>query len=216
MAFRRKSASPIAARRRSNRNAAWKTVRRSFETLESRLPLTVPLGAQPLDTGEFMLGDIAVTVVFFESDGSIDQNQEDWNEAHRNSVKANIEEGLDWWGDTLALQNSVHELNFVIDYQYADNPVPIGIEPINHVATDFTIWSEAFLNHAGANIDGPIDDDIRRFNHQQRLSHGTDWAFTIFVVNAENDSDGLFAPGSVRGAFSIAGGAFMADRKSVV
>ncbi|MEW4562725.1 hypothetical protein AB1K70_09375 [Bremerella sp. JC770] len=179
--------------------------------MESRLALSaVPLNAQPLDTGEFMLGDVSVTVVFFESDGSEDANTEDWNAAHAGEVKARIEEGLQWWVDTLALQSSVHELNFEIDYTYADNPIPIGIEPISRVATDLDIWVGEFLDHVGAERTDHIDDDVRLFNHSQRVANDTNWTFTLFVINAENDTDGFFAPGSVRGAFSIAGGAFMA------
>ncbi len=183
-----------------------------IERLESRLALSsVPLNAQPLDTGEFMLGDVSVTVVFFESDGSVDANTENWNPTHRNEVKQRIEEGLQWWVDTLALQSSVHELNFEIDYTHADNPVPIGIEPITHVANDFPLWVGEFLDYVGAERTDKIDNDVRMFNHSQRVANDTNWAFTIFVINAENDTDEFFpANSSVRGAFSIAGGSFIA------
>jgi len=208
----RSSSKRRSAHRGVNTRAA-RSARRGgkIEQLESRLALSaVPLNAQPLDTGEFMLGDVSVTVVFFESDGSEDASTEDWNTAHANEVKTRIEEGLQWWVDTLALQSSVHELNFEIDYTYADNPVPIGIEPISRVATDLDIWVGEFLDHVGAERTDHIDDDVRLYNHSQRVANDTNWAFTLFVVNAENDTDGFFEPGSVRGAFSIAGGAFMA------
>ncbi|MEX1041886.1 MAG: hypothetical protein WDZ51_14700 [Pirellulaceae bacterium] len=186
-----------------------------FERLESRLPLSaVPFGAGPLDTGEFMLGDVGVNVVFFESDGSIDTDTETWTESERQKVKQNIEEGLEWWVDMLALQDTIHHLNFVIDYTYADNPVPTGYEPINNVASDFPLWVGDFLDYVGIERSGDsqsqVADDVRRFNHQQRVEADTNWAFTIFVANAENHQDGYFPPGSVRGAFSIAGGSFFA------
>ena len=51
-----------------------------FEQLEPRMLLTgLPYGAVGPDTGEYMLGDVLVTVVFFESDGSLDASSEDWN-----------------------------------------------------------------------------------------------------------------------------------------
>ncbi|RCS42137.1 hypothetical protein DTL42_20110 [Bremerella cremea] len=182
-----------------------------MEQLEARLPLSsVPWGAQDLDTGEFMLGDVAVSVVFFESTGSGINNTENWTESHRSEVKQRIEEAMQWWEDMLAQESSVHQLNFDIDYTYADNPVPIGMEPISQAATSFETWAGTFLDYVGADRTNEIDNDVRRFNNQQRIDHNANWAFTIFVINAENDSDGLFAPGSVRGAFSIAGGAFMA------
>ncbi|MHC2066932.1 hypothetical protein ACYFX5_05645 [Bremerella sp. T1] len=203
--------------RRSTQRGATKRRRcparrtRNIERLESRLALSaVPLNAQPLDTGEFMLGDVLVSVVFFESNGTVDANTENWNTAHANQVKQNIEEGLQWWEDTLALQTDVHDLDFQIDYTYADAPISIGIEPITRVATDFEIWVGAFLDSVGAERTGEIDNDVRLFNHSQRVAHGANWAFTIFVINAQNDTNGFFADGSVQGAFSIAGGAFMA------
>ncbi|PQO40870.1 hypothetical protein C5Y97_04640 [Blastopirellula marina] len=156
-----------------------------------------------------MLGDVTVSVVFFESNGTGTNNTENWTETHRNEVKQRIEEAMQWWEDMLAAQSSVQELNFDIDYTYADNPVPIGVEPISQAATSFDTWVGTFLDYAGADRTDEIDNDVRRFNNQQRTDHDTNWAFTIFVINAENDSDGLFAPGSLRGAFSIAGGAFM-------
>lgn len=182
-----------------------------IEQLESRLALSsVPLNAQPLDTGEFMLGDVSVTVVFFESDGTVDANTENWNTTHTNEVKQRIEEGLQWWVDTLALQSSVHELNFEIDYTHADTPIQIGIEPISRVATDLEIWVGEFLDFVGAERTDKIDNDVRLFNHSQRVDNNTNWAFTLFVLNAQNDSDGLFPAGSVRGGFSLAGGSFLA------
>ena len=43
----------------------------------------------------------------------------------------------------------------------------------------------------------------------QRLKHQTDWAYTIFVVDSSNDSDGVFPRGSAfTGAFAFAGGLF--------
>ncbi|MFN3153338.1 dockerin type I domain-containing protein [Bremerella sp.] len=208
----RSSSHRRSARRGAKTRAARPTRRmQRIERLESRLALSsVPLNAQPLDTGEFMLGDVSVTVVFFESDGSVDPNTENWNTTHANEVKQRIEEGLQWWVDTLALQSSVHELNFEIDYTYADNPIQIGIEPITRVATDLDIWVGEFLDHVGAERSEAIDNDVRLFNHSQRVANETDWAFTIFVINAQNDANGLFAPGSVQGAFSIAGGSFIA------
>lgn len=208
---------PTSSRRSANRPGGRKQARRpqrrvaKLEQLESRLAFSsVPWGAEDLDTGEFMLGDVTVSVVFFESTGTGSNNTENWTETHRSEVKQRIEDAMQWWEDTLAIQSSVHQLNFDIDYTYADNPVPIGMEPISQAATAFETWVGTFLDYVGADRTNEIDNDVRRYNNQQRIDHGTNWAFTIFVINAQNDADGLFAPGSIRGAFSIAGGAFMA------
>ena len=78
-----------------------------LEQLEPRMLLTsLPYGAVAQDTGEYMLGDAVATVVFFESDGSIDENLENWTpllrDGHGNvvfdsfghTISANGEENL--------------------------------------------------------------------------------------------------------------------------
>ena len=48
--------------------------RSGLESLEARRLLTgLPFGAAADDTGEYMLGDVLVTAVLLESDGSLDE-----------------------------------------------------------------------------------------------------------------------------------------------
>jgi hypothetical protein len=180
----------------------------ALEQLEPRTLLAgLPLGAMPQDTGEYMLGDVAVSLVLMESTGA--ESSEDWTSDSIDAVKTKIRQALDWWEDTLAARNTVHTLQFQIDEQYADNPVPTGIEPIAHISNDYTIWVNDFLDHVNGNSLEDISTDMRLFNHQQRTASDGDWGFTIFVVNDENDSDGLFASGgSFRKAFAFAGGRY--------
>ena len=50
-----------------------------LESLEHRrLLAAVPMGATLQDTGEFLLGSVAVTPVLFESNGATDQESQDW------------------------------------------------------------------------------------------------------------------------------------------
>jgi hypothetical protein len=199
----RRRSRPIVHRDRRSAN------RLRVEQLESRqLLAALPFGAQQDDTGEFMLGDVYVTVVGFESNGTRDANTENWNEAYRNRVKANVESGLQWWVDTLAEVTDKHQLRFQVDYTYLDTPVATGFEPISRSSADFQFWIYDFLNLVGHNQSGNFSSDIRAFNHAQRLANQTHWAFTIFVVNDQNDPDGRFAPGSFDRAFAYAGGRF--------
>ena len=182
--------------------------RLKLEQLEVRKVFAVePFGAFEEDTGEFMLGRVAVTPVFLESNGQIDPNTENWTQAHISEVLAKIEEGLQWWVDTLATFQSVHELEFVIDPVYAETPVQTAYEPISRVSNDFSFWVQEFLTGQGYN--GNIQTGIRAFNHSQREKLNTDWSFTIFVVPSVNDVDGQFANGgSFLKAFAFAGGLF--------
>ena len=94
--------------------------------MEPRTLLTgLPFGAVGQDTAEYMLGNVVATVVFFESDGSLDPSTQNWNALVRDQngkpvldanddtisasgpnyielTKDSVVEGLEWWEDTLA------------------------------------------------------------------------------------------------------------------
>ena len=181
------------------------------EALESRrLMAGLPFGALPQDTGEFMLGKVAVTPVFLESNGQFDPSTENWTPALIQSTLQTVQTGLDWWVDLLAAQQSVHTLEFSLDTTYATSPAASRYEPINRVSNDYTLWAQEFLVGVGFGTSGNLEADMRAFNHAQRLKLGTDWAFTMFVINSNNDSDGQFpSGGSFLRAFAFAGGLFM-------
>lgn len=181
-----------------------------LEALESRqLFASLPFGAQPGDTGEYMLGRVAVTPVFLESDGTRDLNQYDWSPSVIQEVMSNLEEGLQWWVDLLRTKSTVHELEWIIDDQFARDPVETGYEPISRVSNDFRFWVREFLDGQGYSSAGSIDADMRLFNNAQRQRLGTDWSFTIFVVNSHFDPDGNFASGGTFSrAFAFAGGLY--------
>ncbi len=134
-------------RRKRSRFAAGRSSRRpQFETLETRQMLSgLPYGANEQDTGEFMLGDVVVTVVLFESDGSKDPNLENWNTLARDAqgnvlfgadgrtistdgpnriedLKDSVREGLAWWEDTLANFGS-----------WQDTPTPAPVHSLNFI-----------------------------------------------------------------------------------
>lgn len=189
----------------------------ALERLEDRLPLTLPLGALPSDTGEFMLGDVYVNVVAMESDGTIDPSTEDWTPSDLAAVKQKVQDGVNWWNDLLAAEfpnvpSSV--LNFQFDFTYFDNPVATPYEPIALESQQFTDWMPSFFNAAipggsTGNTPNDIFNDIKTFNHQQRVAHDADFSYTIFVINDKNDNDHSFKTGGqLPGAFSYAGGQF--------
>ncbi|MCL4201297.1 MAG: dockerin type I repeat-containing protein [Pirellulaceae bacterium] len=224
---RKKRGGRLDARTRAGRCAAL-----GVERLEDRRLLTsVPYGALPVDTGEFMLGDVLVTVVLMESSdqiSSVNPNTENWRPETIGAAKSKVVEGMQWWEQTLATQfpNNTAPLKFHFDFTYADAPVVTNFEPIANPSTYFadhfdpvtaTVrqgWIKDFLNLVGHNTTGDFSRDIRAFNHQQRLAHATEWAFTVFVVNDENDAEenngeGMFAPGGFSKAFAYAGGQFL-------
>jgi hypothetical protein len=185
--------------------------RLAVENLESRnLFAGLPYGAMPDDTGEFMLGRVAVTHVLLESNGTQDASTENWTASQINDAKDKLSTGVNWWKDVLATKSSVHDLDFIVDNEFADTPVATRYEPISRVSNDYSLWVSEFLSARGFNQSANLETNMRAFNHAQRLKLNTDWAFTVFTVNSQADADGQFQTGgSFRRAFSFAGGLFM-------
>ncbi len=168
-----------------------------------------PFGATLSDTTEYMMGDVWVTVVLLESDGSIDAQTENWTDTEINQVKSEIQEGLQWWEDTLLqapVVDPLHDLNFHIDFTYADSPVETGYEPINRPQSNEGLWIDSFLNQVGYNSGSSYYTDMRRWDHDQRIDHNAHWAYTIFVVDSSADADGKFTGGHF--AYAYLGGPF--------
>ena len=182
----------------------------AIESLESRRVMaTLPYGAEFDDTGEFLLGRVAVTPVFLESNGRIDPNTENWTAAQVTQVLTNIQTGLNWWSQLLATKRSVHTLDFIIDTTYTSKITPSPYEPISRKSNDHTLWISKFLSDEGFSGGASLNDNVRAFNNVQREKLDTDWSFTIFVANSQNDGDGSFAPGGFfTRAFAFAGGLF--------
>lgn len=171
--------------------------------------LTTPYGALPDDNGEFMLGKVAVTPVFLESDGSIMTESHDWTESQITATKAKLEAAADWWVETLANYTSVHSLEFVFDFTYADNPVDTGYEPIDGSSDAYTNWVNDFLDEAGFNSFAGTHDDVKTFNNAQREALGADWAFTLFIADSDENSTGEFASGTFTLAFAYSTSKFI-------
>lgn len=194
-----------------------KTRKPRFESLAARdLFANVPLGATANDTAEFMLGDVTVNVVLLESNGQIDANTENWTTSQINEVKQRIQQGMQWWVDSLHNFSPNSYLNFNFDFTYADNPLQVPYEAIARPSDDYPLWVDEFLDEVGYLSNGSLSDDIRAFNHSQRVAKDSNWSFTIFVVNNANDADKQFnTSGSFLRSFAFAGGQFFvmpADR----
>ena len=154
-----------------------------------------PYGANYHDNSEYMIGDVYVTVVLLESDGSIDAETEDWSAGRINNVKSEIQEGLTWWETTFAGQGSDHWLDFTIDWTYADAPLNTGYEPITRSSSDDWLWVNDFLSAAGYATGSNRYDTLNKldsFNDGQRVNQHTEWAYTIFVADSLNDSNNMF------------------------
>jgi len=190
--------STATGRRRLERDA---TIGTRLEPLEPRCMLSAsagvagaPEGAGTYDNSLYLLGDVAVNLVLLESNGAIDASTEDWTQSEIDKVVDQVNQGLQWWEDMLDLQGVVHDLNFILDTTYALNPFETSYEPIQHDSwRDEQQWIGEFLTHAGHSTSKY--SGTHQFNHATREAAGTDWAFTIYIVDSSADSDGKFADG---------------------
>lgn len=182
-----------------------------LEKLEPRHLLSaLPLGATTEDTGEFLLGRVAVVPVLFESTGQSDPSTEDWTAAQIDAAIEKVRTGVQWWADTLDTLGTVHTLEFVVDDTFARNPFPTPYEPINRTSQESPLYITPFLRAQGIEQAASLEDAVRQFNNTARNRLQTDWAFTVFLVHSAADADGAFAPGSEFNiAFAFAGGLYV-------
>ncbi len=173
-----------------------------------------PMGRGPNDTSEFMLGNVAITIILPESDGSIDAETEDWtNQDTANGIadrpqkiKNEIINGLNWW----VLRESEERppaslLSFTFDPSSPRTRVT-GYEPITRSSMDEPLWVSQIFTEMGYTT-GTAWQKVRQFDLDQISDLGTDWAVTIFVCDSLNDWNGQFTDGAF--AYAYLGGPWL-------
>ena len=161
--------------------------------------VTLPdFGSTDQKTSEMMLGKVAVGIVLFESDGSLDEPTEDWTAEEIALVHSEIEAAGVWWVEREPEAN----LSFVFEWHLEET----SYEPISHDHGDQGLWINEVMNRWGYNDFGYITN-VRNYNVDLLERYGADRAFTIFVVDSSNDPDHRFSDGYF--AFAFLGGPSM-------
>ena len=153
------------------------------------------------ETSEYMIGDVAVGIIFLESNGVVDTNSENWDTTRENKVLSEIKAGLNWW----AAREPEAKLTFTYDIHYK---VPTGYEPISRPQNDESFWIPDAMTYLGYTGYPSYFDNVRDYNNAIRAKYNTDWAYTIFVVDSKNDTngkllDGYFAYAYLGGPFTV-------------
>lgn len=157
------------------------------------------------DTSEYLIGDVAVGIIFLESNGSIDIDKEDWTGTEESNVISEIQAGLNWW----AAREPKAKLTFTYDIHYQ---VPTPYEPINRPADPSgangeSLWVADAMSNLSYTKFPSYFDNVYGYDNSIRKLADADWAFTIFVVDSSKDPDGLFADGYF--AYAYLGGPFV-------
>ena len=151
------------------------------------------------ETSEYLIGSVAVGIVFLESNGVVDSSTETWTTARESQVVSEINSGLQW----LANSNLDADVGFAFRI---NRSVPTRYEPINRPSSDEGLWiSDAmnYLGYPGVSYSTQVTDYV----NELRGDLDTDWAFAIFMVDSYYDSDGEFTDGLF--AYAQSGGPFL-------
>ncbi len=157
------------------------------------------------ETSEYMIGDVAVSVILVESNGSHEAQTENWNSTEESNVEREINDALKWW--VARANESNISLNFNVDYL----KVETGYEPIEHKSLTskqgegMWLWIDEVMHNLG--MKGTGFAPVEEYDNHLREQKKTDWAYVMFVVDSSNDDDGMFSDDHF--AFAYLGGPFL-------
>jgi len=168
------------------------------------------------DLSEYMIGTIALGVIFLESDGSIDPSTEDWTQAEKDAALGSqgVGGGQLKWSSWFSNENLFFHTYFVY---WEVNTVEISYEPIIHPSgvTDDT-YEKLYVAEAMGKLGYTTGDwmqRVRDYSNYLRDTietlpgyYGTNWAFVVFLVDNSNDADLMFSDGYH--AYAYLGGPF--------
>jgi hypothetical protein len=184
-------------------------------------PLTAARGGAPVSSrglpkatepAAYAAGSVAVSIIFTESNGARETDREDWSDAdpsnpgdRRSAVTDRIMTALAWW----AAQQQNDGLVFVLPASGspgATRTVSTGYEPVRHAGVADAVWRHPLMKSLGYPAE---PDDVpppeAEYDDAVRSAAGTDWAFTIYVVDSLHDSDGAFSDGLFAYTFALYG-----------
>ena len=151
-----------------------------------------PFGAGPNDTSAYMAGEIYVNVVLFESNGKIDPDTENWTKAEIEKVVGHIKNACSWWEEMWKRKKFVGTLHFTLGLENAETPFQTSYEPITHSAfREDRLWICEYLNSLG--YSGDKNRMLYQYTGDLIARHDADFAFSVFVVKADNDRDHYFS-----------------------
>jgi hypothetical protein len=167
-----------------------------------------PLSAPASQTSSYMAGRIAVSVVFVESTLMVgncpvtEVHTEDWTAAEQTQVMAEIAEGAAFW---TSRANRPQILTFTLENRGTRGT---SCEPISRSSADTSLWVADALSGLGfPTSPSATFSTARSYANSRRAALGTDWAYTVFVVDSSADPDGKFTNNQF--AFAYLNGPYM-------
>src|SRR3989304_5894881 len=150
-----------------------------------------------------MIGRIAVGIIIPESNGPL----YNWTDAEIDESVAGIRDAMAWW----ASQEPDAGLEFAYEIH---TRVPTSYEPIEMSPSDYYLWASEAMSYLGYS---PTDlyMSVLAYDNDLRDRLGTDWSFTIFLVDSDpNNHFGNFLGSTLYEFAFIAGPFFVMSRRS--
>jgi len=154
-------------------------------------PKGLPFGARWRDTSEFMIGRVAVSILFPESDGSTDPDRYDWTPALRDSVVRAAVRGLAKWTSFATLRGV--PLTFALEVHPA---LATRYEPIDRTVAEEDNWIQDVLSgYLGFRSDVLTLAYDAANGARSRL--GASWGVLMFAVQDDSSATGQFPDGFI-------------------
>ena len=146
-----------------------------------------------------MKGSVSCGVFFVESNGGSDPNTYTWTLANRTDLKNQILDAFSIWSYT-ASQNAVSVTFTPVWYEAPSTVINQPYEPILHPSTDDGLWITSILANLGYNS-GDKFIVCSDYNWDLRITNGTNWAYTAFVINNPSPAATGFTDGKTSYAY---------------
>ena len=167
------------------------SARSAGSAIQAGLPSGMFYGTRWDDTSEFMIGRVALPLLFPESDGSTDPNHFDWTPALRDSVVRSAVRGLLKWS-LLAAGRGI-PLTYLLEVR---SGLATRYEPIDRSIAQETFWIEdALVPLVGYR--GDATEMAYEFVNGARARLGAQWGGILFAVQNDTSSTGTFPDGFI-------------------
>jgi archaellin len=150
------------------------------------------------ETSELLIGKVAVSIVFVESNGAVQPSTEDWTRDRQERVLQAITNGFNWW--------RAREPRAGIEFAYdVQRSALTGYEPINNAVGNQILWVPGVLDTIGAPAGANITERARRYDNALRDRMNAHWGILLIVIDSKNDADDAFPGGAESGVAYVNG-----------
>jgi hypothetical protein len=153
-----------------------------------------------------MMGTVATTLIFVESDGSgTDPDTYTWTDQHVQDFVAGANTGMAWWSAQARNYNDCWVAFFVRYVPPTDPRCQQWREMVLHPSGDVAGMASEIMANFGY-TSGGVFTRVTSFNSAQRATYGTDWSYTGFIAYNPPPAGGALTDGVA--AFAYRGGPY--------